>query len=260
MQPARILKQKIARGDLVTGVLATNHVWPELVEISLRAGLDYLIIDLEHGSHSLPLVADVCTAGRHLSFPVLVRPLSNDYATLRSLIDQGPCGFLLADVESAAVLDGVADAIRMPPRGRRRPGGAACHWVPNFGLDAWQREIEDDFIILPQIESRLGVSHAQEIAAHDLTTALAVGPYDLSADLGVCGVMDHPDLTTTLAQLKNTAASVGKAMWMIGNAEQLARDGWRFLCLGEPTYMLQAAFKTAIAHAKQALSHGSSNG
>jgi len=256
MQPARLLKQKIARGDLVTGVLATNHVWPELVEISQRAGLDYLIVDLEHGPHSLSLVADVCTAGRHLHFPVLVRPLNNDYATLRSLIDQGPAGFLLADVESAAALDRVAEAIRLPPRGRRRPGGAACHWVSNFGLDAWQREIEDDFIVLPQIESQIGVSHAAEIAAHELTTALAVGPYDLSADLGVCGVMDHPDLKATLAQLKHTAASIGKAMWMIGNAEQLARDGWRFLCIGEPTYLLQAALKTAVAHATEAACDG----
>ncbi len=252
MLPARVLKEKISRGELVTGVLATNHVWPGLVEISQRAGLDYLIVDLEHGPHALQLVADVCTAGRHLNFPVLVRPLSNDYATLRSLIDQGPCGFLLADVESAAALDLVASAIRMPPRGRRRPGGAACHWVTNFGLDAWQREIEDDFIILPQIESRTGLSHAHEIAAHELTTALAVGPYDLSADLGCCGVMDHPDLKSVLSQLKSTAASLGKAMWMIGNAEQLAREGWRFLCIGEPSYLLQGALKSAIEQATRA--------
>lgn len=252
MQPARELKAKIARGDLVTGVLATNHVWPGLVEISQRAGLDYLIVDLEHGAHSLQLVADVCTTGRHLNFPVLVRPLCNDYPTLRSLIDQGPCGFLLADVESAAALDVVASAIRMPPRGKRRPGGAACHWVSNFGLEAWQREIEDDFIVLPQVESRSGVARADEIAAHEITTALAVGPYDLSADLGCCGVMDHPDLKAVLAQLKSTAASVGKAMWMIGNGEQLAREGWRFLCIGEPTYMLQNAIGTARTQAANA--------
>ena len=253
MQAARKLREKISSDALVTGVLATNHVWPELVEVCQQAGLDYLIVDCEHGPHSLESVASVCTIGRLLEFPVLVRPLSNDYATLRSLIDQGPCGFLLAEVESATDLDVVAQAIWMPPRGRRRPGGAACRGVSNYLLPAWQNEVEADFIVLPQIESRIGVAHALEIATHAVTTALAAGPYDLSADLGVCGLMDDPQLKSVLADLKQVAHGVGKSMWMIGNAQQLAQEGWRFLCIGEPTYLLQHAIKSQVAALRDSL-------
>ena len=59
MQPARDLMEKVGRNEVVVGVLATDHVWTDLVEICLRAGLDYLIVDMEHGPHDTQLVGEV---------------------------------------------------------------------------------------------------------------------------------------------------------------------------------------------------------
>ena len=56
MHAARILKQKIKDETLTFGILITNHLWPEIVEISIKAGLDYLIIDTEHGAFSPELI------------------------------------------------------------------------------------------------------------------------------------------------------------------------------------------------------------
>ena len=253
MNIARKLKQKIANGELTTGLLATDHLWTDLVEISSRSGLDYLIVDMEHGSASTDLVADVCAAGRRAEFPVLVRPRSNDYATIRLAADLGPCGFLLACVESAAELDVVRDGIYLPPRGRRRPGGLGNRWVSGFSAQTWREEFEDDFIVLPQIETRCGLENAVGIAAHELTTAMAIGPYDLSAELGVCGDMDSPVLREALASIRTVGAAAGKATWMIGsNTAQLTRDGWRFICIGEPTWILMSALRDKVAQAREA--------
>ncbi len=254
MEPARRLREKIVRRELTTGILVTDHVWTDLVEISQRAGLDYLIVDMEHGAASTDLVAEVCATGRRLGFPVLVRPRSNDYASLRLAADLGPCGFLLACVESAADLDVVRDALWMPPRGRRRPGGPGNRWVSDFSAQTWQREFEDHFIILPQIETRVGLENVSEIAQHALTTAMAIGPYDLSAELGVCGVMDSPVLREALLKIRAAGEAGGKSTWMIGgNAAQLVQDGWRLLCIGEPTWVLMAALRDRVAQARVAL-------
>jgi 2-keto-3-deoxy-L-rhamnonate aldolase RhmA len=252
MQPARLLRERIVNRQLVTGIIVTNHAWTELIEVARRAELDYVIIDMEHGSMSLDLVAEVCATGRRLDFPVLLRPVANDYATLRQAIDQGPCGFLLAYVQAPEELDVVRQAIYLPPRGRRRPGGVGNYWVPDFSQGSWQREVEDDFLVLPQIENRRGLENAVAIARHELTSALAVGPYDLSADLGVCGQMQHPELRQALETIRVAAAAAGKAMWMIGSdAAQLVRDGWRFICMGEPTAILEAALRERIIGARQ---------
>src|SRR6478752_5742272 len=111
MDAARRLREKIMRRELTTGLLATDHLWIDLVEIAARSGIDYLIVDMEHGAHSTDLVAEVCAAGRRAEFPVLVRPRSNDYSAIRLAVDLGPCGFLLACVETTADLDTVREGI-----------------------------------------------------------------------------------------------------------------------------------------------------
>ena len=250
MKAARQLRDKVARGEITTGALATDHLWPELVEYLQRAGLDYLIIDQEHGVHGHDLVASVCALGRMIDFPVLVRPIDTSYSTIRRSIDRGPCGFLLPAVESASDLDRVRDSIYMPPRGRRRPGGPGNYWVPDFHYDTWKREVEDDFIVLPQIESRHGLEKADEIAAHEITTAIGIGPYDLSAELGVCNQMDHPRMDEAVATIRRAGQKVGKTMWRIGDGAKLARDGFHFLCITEPMGLLQAALAQKNREAK----------
>jgi 2-keto-3-deoxy-L-rhamnonate aldolase RhmA len=254
MNAAQKLKQRIAGGELTTGLLVSDHLWTDIVEISSRSGLDYLIVDMEHGSASSELVAEVCAAGRRAGFPVLVRPRSNDYSTIRLAVDLGPCGFLLASVETPADLDVVRDGIYLPPRGRRRPGGLGNRWVSGFSAQTWRQEFEDHFIVLPQIETRRGLDNAAGIAAHELTTAMAIGPYDLSAELGVCGDMDSPVLHEALTAIRAAGNALGKSTWMIGsNAAQLARDGWRFICVGEPTWILMSALRDKVSQARDAM-------
>ncbi len=248
MLPAQQLLAKVRRGEVTTGILATDHVWTDLIEISQRAGLDYVIVDMEHGAHSPDVVAEVCSTGRRMNFAVLIRPRANDYANLRLAIDLGCCGFLLASVESAAELDVVREAVHLPPRGRRRPGGHGNRWVNDYGSQAWRTQVEDDFLVLPQIETRRALDNLTEIATHEMTTVLAVGPYDLSAELGVCGQMQDPKLRAALAKIQAAAKSAGKPGWMIGaDGAALVRDGWNFVCLGEPSWILIAALKAQIA-------------
>lgn len=250
MHAAAALKQKVASRQLTTGMLAIDHLWVDLVEISLRAGLDYLIVDMEHSAANPELVAEVCAAGRRANFPVLIRPRSNDYATLRLAVDLGPCGFLLAAVESAADLDVVRDAIYVPPRGHRRPGGMGNRWVSGYSAETWRDEFEQHFVVLPQIETRQAMQQVAAIATHEVTTAVAIGPYDLSAELGVCGDMDSPVLREALLKIRQTAEQAGKPAWMISsNVTQLVRDGWRFVCIGEPTWILMSAVRQKLDEA-----------
>ena len=253
MEAARGLKAKLAGDQVVLGVLAIDHVWTDLVELCQRGGLDYLIVCMEHGSADTDLVAEVCATGRRMNFPVLVRPRSNDYATLRLAADLGACGFLLASVESAGDLDIVRDALYTPPRGRRRPGGMGNRWVQNYLGATWKQEFEADFIVLPQIETRKGMENRDAIARHEMTTALALGPYDLSAELGVCGQMDAPVLKEACLKVRESAHAAGKPGWLIGgDVAGMVRDGWRFLCAGEPSWILVNALRDRVSVAKSA--------
>ncbi len=252
MEAARILKQKINSDTVTTGILVTNHLWPELVEISINSGLDYLIVDNEHGDFSPELVGDVCAMGRLMDFAVLIRPIDHTMSTIRKTIDMGPCGMLLPTVESAETLDQVRDAIYMPPRGRRRPGGRGLRWVQDYGYSTWKAEIEDDLIMLPQIETQQGLNNLEQIATHEITTAMAIGPYDLSADLGVCGDTTGSEVSEATQQIKRAAKAAGKRMWVFGDGPTLIKHGFSFLCIAEPTGLLEATLRDKVNQLKPA--------
>ena len=95
LTPAIRLKEKLASGAPVVGAMATDHVWPLLVELCQQGGLDYLVIDREHGCHTDETVAHVCQVARLADFPVIMRTVSCEMSEVRRAMDMGPCGLLL---------------------------------------------------------------------------------------------------------------------------------------------------------------------
>ena len=64
LKPAANLKTKLATDSPVIGMMATDQAWPFLVEICRDNGLDYLVIDREHGHFSDELVSHICQTAR----------------------------------------------------------------------------------------------------------------------------------------------------------------------------------------------------
>jgi 2-keto-3-deoxy-L-rhamnonate aldolase RhmA len=243
MKAAKILRQKISDKTVALGVLSTFHFWPGLVELSVRAGLDYMIIDLEHLTHDHEMVAEACAIGRRADFPILIRPPAAEFTPIRLAMDLGPCGLLVPYVENIETINIVREAVYMKPRGRRRPGGLGNFWVSDYQYKTWKAEVEDDLIILPQIESVKGLENAEAIARDPLTTAMAVGPYDLSADLGVCWEPNSPKLLEALSKIQKASAAAGKTTWMIGDGAALLKQGFRFFCMAEPVMLLEGTLR-----------------
>jgi 2-keto-3-deoxy-L-rhamnonate aldolase RhmA len=256
MKSARVLREKILSERLTLGMIVTNHFWIDLLEIARNAGLDYLIIDTEHVAFDEEKVADACSMARLIDFPVLIRPPESEYSFVRRALDKGAVGVMLPQVEGPQTLDKARDAVYMPPRGRRRVGGPGNRWPKDFQYASWRQTVEDELIVLPQIESRQGLQNVESIARHELTTALAIGPYDLSADLGVCWKPDDPKLQDALRVIRRAGRAVGKNTLMVGDGPTLIRNGFTFICAAEPTYFLERALREHVA----AMRRGGSNG
>jgi 2-keto-3-deoxy-L-rhamnonate aldolase RhmA len=189
MKSAQILREKIASNRPVLGMLLAYDLSIELIELSMKAGLDYAIIDGEHLVH--------------------------------------------------AQLDEIRAGVYMPPRGVRRPGGRSNRWLGTFNYENFKTIVEDDVIIIAQIESPQGIDNADAIAADDMVTAMGIGPFDLSAKLGLCHEPGHPTLLAAWDAIHTSAKNAGKSMWAIGDAKILHDRGLRFICIGEPMVMLE---------------------
>lgn len=238
-------------------MLIINHVWPGLVEILIKSGVDFAVLDNEHRNEGDTLISEVLAIGRLLDFPILLRPPEPEYNAVRVAMDRGPCGLLLPTVRNAKMLDDVRDGIYMPPRGRRRPGGPGNRWVTDFNYSTWKSEVEDDLIIIPQIEDKEGLANADEIARHEIVTAAGIGPYDLSASLGVCWQPQSKVLIDATLRIKESADKVGKSMMMVGDPDQWMPHGIHFMCVGEPTGLLEATMTQRMTQIRKTHQKGS---
>jgi 2-keto-3-deoxy-L-rhamnonate aldolase RhmA len=254
MKSAQILRQKINGPGVTTGVIITFHLWPGMIELLMRAGLDYAIIDLEHLTHSHEMVAECCAIGRRADFPILIRPPEAEFTPMRLAMDLGPCGLLVPYVSSVATMGLIQDAVYMAPRGRRRPGGHGNFWVnDDYNYASFRGKVEDDVIILPQIENLAGLDCIDQIAAHPLTTALAIGPYDLSASLGCCWQPDNENLLEALGKIREAGRARGKNTWIIGDHARLRDMGFTFLGISEPVMCMESALRTLNEKVKNGL-------
>ncbi len=247
LTPAIQLREKLAGGERVMGIMATDLLSPVLIEVAAQAGIDYVVVDREHGAFSDEAVAEFCRVGRLADFAVLVRTISCEPSVVRRTIDLGPCGILLPNVESTDQLDSVANTIQMPPEGSRRPGGPGNYWMGNFHRESWRENLEAHFIVIPQIESLAGVETAPELAAHPVVTALGVGPYDLSADLGCCWHPENEDFQDALRQIRVAADAVDKKVWIGTDVGKYASEGYTFLWCGTFASVLSGALTQVVA-------------
>lgn len=140
------------------------------LEVASGNGADWIGVDLQHGDLDLAQLAPLLRAA---DAPVLARLDSHDPAALTRVIDAGVDGVIVPAVESAAQAERLVAAAHLPPRGQRSGGLARAGLVGTTVQP----------LLLPMVETRLGVEAAEEIAAMPGIDGIFIGPYDLALSL-----------------------------------------------------------------------------
>jgi len=168
---------------------------PLSVRLLAAAGLDYVVIDLQHGGateHDLPgMTAAIRLAG---AAPV-GRVRHAHPADIGRALDLGCEGVIVPNVDSAAQAAQVASAVRYPPAGRRSAGGVLA--------------VREPFCLV-MVESAEAVRALEDTLAADGVDGIYVGPKDLSLALGCAPDPDDPVLNQALEQVWAACAAAGK--------------------------------------------------
>jgi 2-keto-3-deoxy-L-rhamnonate aldolase RhmA len=88
--------------------------------------------------------------------------------------------------------------------------------MKDFQYETWRDEFEQSLIVIPQIETQVGVENIDSIAVHPLTTAVGLGPYDLSADFGCCWDPDNADYKRAIQTIREASANCSSESFSSG--------------------------------------------
>jgi 4-hydroxy-2-oxoheptanedioate aldolase len=248
------LRARVAGGEKTLGTFVSTAS-AVTAEVCAASGMDWLILDLEHGSAGEDLVGAVVLAAAAYGVPTVVRVESAARIRLGRVLDLGAAGVMLPRLDAASEVGEALRHLRYPPEGDR--GVATSIRAHRFGLDTSGLEAANGEVLgVVQIESVRAVDQVEEIAALDGADVLFVGPRDLSHDLGVPGDFRAAPYLAALDRVRAAADTHGKASGLVvpdGTAAVAhLQDGWTFVAIGSDSTLLASALTAALARARSA--------
>lgn len=232
----------------------------ESVELIALAGLDFVVLDLEHSMISVETAYRLIGTARLAGVSPLVRvpaPAEGaDQGLVQRVLDGGAEGLVLPHVDDARQARAAVRAARFPPLGRRGTGGTSR--AGNWGaLDRGEyvRFGREEVVLVAQIESVAAVRAAAEIAAVDGIDALFVGAEDLALDAGLAPA--DPAVREMAASVVAAARQAGLPAGNSGSGSRAAvrqaiEAGYSFTMLGNDASLLGAALRSAVEGARAA--------
>ena len=168
-------------------------------EILSNGGYDWVVIDLEHGSFSLNQLPDLFRAIDLGSALPLTRLAGSTPKDCKQALDAGSGGVIIPMVETADQLKSIVNSCCWPPKGNRGVGFSRANLFGKF-FNEYNNEAQAP-IIVAQIESINAVNNLDEILLVKGLDAVIIGPYDLSASLGITAKFESKLFIETLSYI-----------------------------------------------------------
>ena len=233
---------------------------PNVAEIMAQAGFDWLTIDMEHSSIELEtaqrLIQVIELAG---SVPLVRLPAIEPWL-IKRLMDAGAHGMIAPMVNTAEDARRLVGSMRYPPEGFRGVGLARAQGY-GFSFPEYREKNNTLAIAIAQIEHKDGVENLESILDVDGIDAVFIGPYDLSASLGISGQFDHPDIQRAYSRIlsicreRKVTAGIHVVQPSPDEVRQRVEEGFTLVAYCVDMIMLGASCRDALSQFQSLQGH-----
>ena len=184
MNGIETLKAKLANREKLYSTMLCHIGFTGLPAIYKNNGLDFLVMDLEHGSFYPENIGDFTQMCHQVDLPVIVRVQDCEYHCISKPLDMGADGVLIPRTESFEQVETAIQSMRFYPYGKKGVGG---RHLLRKGESIY--DLNENRLLFLQIESTQGVELLDEILTKygDQVAGLIIGPNDMSVSMG-CGL------------------------------------------------------------------------
>lgn len=235
-----------------------NSASPIVAELMASAGFDFLTVDAEHSAIDLSGTQILLQAIRsgNPACRCFVRVPGCSYSEIKRYMDAGADGIICPLVNTPAMAEEVVAAVKYPPEGQRGLGFCrdnAYGVCLNERLECANRE---SFVCL-QIEHVEGVENIEQILNVPGIDAVFVGPYDLSASMGMAAQFDRPEYKAACQQVLDAAEKRGimAGIHVVqpdeNELERVLNEGYRLVAYSLDITMIATACRNGILAAER---------
>ena len=208
---AVFLKDALREPKALIGTLVTTAS-PEIAEVLALSGFDWLFLDLEHGTLSIPDAQRAIQAVAGRCFTV-VRVPDATAENIKRVLDTGCDGMIAPHVNSAEEARRIVALAKYPPVGERSVGHGRAQ---GYGLSFadYVATANDRIAVMVQAEHIDAVANIQDIIRVQGIDAVFVGPYDLSGSMDLLGQVSDAKVVAAIETVRASCAE-SKMPWGI---------------------------------------------
>ena len=221
------------------------------MEALSRTGLDYVIIDTEHGCLSEETTADMIVAAERGGLLPYVRIGDIRRPYVLRMLDIGARGLIVPNIRSVDEVRELVEYAKFPPLGNR---GYCPNRTSGWGADEWSKDVfaymetcNRRCKLIPQCETREALEQIEQIAALPGVDGIFIGPCDLSISLGIPLQFDSPILLSACERILKACKDNGlEAHIVAGNmadAVKWAQKGFDGIAYSLDASVLIGAFQ-----------------
>ncbi len=210
---------------------------PGFAELAVRAGYDFVAVDMEHTGADDGTLPSIFSAMNGSDCLPAARVSANSLMYIRKPLDLGAKVLFVPLVNTAEEAKRAVESANYPPKGVR--GYAFCranNWGADF--DQYVQSFNDELLLIVMVESAEAVQNIDEILAVDGVDGVLLGPYDLSGSYGVSGKLDDVRVTDAIELVGKACNAAGKIAGQHivtptkALVENAVSQGYNFLALG----------------------------
>ena len=199
MTKIRSLKAKITAGNPVFGLFAIMPS-PISIECIALGGVDFIIIDMEHGIFGPKELDDCVRACQSAGIHAIVRTPGLNLSATQWALDVGACGVLVPQVDGFEQASEAVAITKFSPHGSRgyNPFVRAGNYGDNINSE---NVLSNDYPLTSiLVETRQSLKDLEKICTLPGLDAIFIGAYDLSVLLGFPGDVSHPELQAIITE------------------------------------------------------------
>ncbi len=237
-----------------------NSASPIVAELMSKCDFDFLVVDTEHSAVDLPqaqLIFQAIKAGNSNCLP-MVRLTGNKYSETKRYLDAGAMGVIAPLINCKEEAEELVRSVKYPPEGDRGVGYGRSHDY-GFNFDNYMQSANNDILVCIQIEHIKGVENLDEILSVKGIDAVFIGPYDLSASMGLTAQFTHPAylkaINNILVKCKqfNILAGIHIVQPNPSEVIQKINDGFQLIAYSLDITVIGTSFRNGIAEINQLL-------
>tara|TARA_B100001093_G_C26809693_1_gene1007044 strand:- start:524 stop:1300 length:777 start_codon:yes stop_codon:yes gene_type:complete len=250
MLKKNFIKEKLSQGQQVVG---TWSIIPSVIstEILAVAGLDFIIIDSEHGPIGFEKAQEMCVACELHSTSPIIRVSGVNESEILKALDLGAHAIQVPNIRDISQVKELIHYAKYPPIGNR--GISNFTRAGMYSLDNAKilpSKANENTMIGINIEDKQAIENIDEILQIKEIDLIFIGLFDLAKSLGKPGQIDDPEVYNYMKSLIVKINKAGKFPGTIAVNPEKAKEflglGIKYLLYSVDSEVLRRSYKNIV--------------